>query len=232
MKTSATSPITESRATQRAATYFVSPAKFRTWLKSNHAKHTELWVGFYKRESNKPSITWPESVDEALCFGWIDGLRQNVDTVSYRIRFTPRKASSIWSAINIQKVNVLTAAGRMQAAGTKAFAARKAERSLIYSYENADVTLPPDYELRLRQNKAASKYFDAQSPSYRKVARHWVLRAKQAATRDARLATLIECSAAEDFIPLLKWSVNAPSRKAAATKAKGVKLSKRANNPQ
>jgi uncharacterized protein YdeI (YjbR/CyaY-like superfamily) len=172
---------------KRDATYFATPEKFRAWLKSNHAKHRELWVGFYKRDSGKPSITWPESVDEALCFGWIDGLRQSIDGVSYRIRFTPRKATSVWSAINIGRMQVLIKADRVQDAGHRAFAARKTERS-TYSHENADIVLPTEYEARLRKNKAAAKYFDAQAPSYRKAARRWVMTAKQAATRESRLA--------------------------------------------
>jgi uncharacterized protein YdeI (YjbR/CyaY-like superfamily) len=205
---------------QRAATYFASPAKFRAWLKANHTKQTEFWVGFYKRESKLPSITWPESVAEALCFGWIDGLRQNVNAVSYRIRFTPRKPTSNWSAINIKRVAVLIAEGRMQDAGNKAFAERKAERSRIYAYENDDLALPPEYEKQLQKNKAAKKYFDSQSPSYRKGARRWILSAKQEVTRDARLAMLIECSAAKDFIPPYRWSMSAPSRKVQASQKK------------
>jgi uncharacterized protein YdeI (YjbR/CyaY-like superfamily) len=170
-------------------------------------------VGFHKRESKKPSITWPESVDEALCFGWIDGLRQNVDMLSYRIRFTPRKATSNWSAINIRKVAALADAGRMREAGHKAFAARREERSKIYAYENSDVALPAEYERQLRKNKAAATYFAAQSPSYRKGARRWILGAKQLVTRDTRLTTLIACSAKQEFIPPFRWSMNAPSRK-------------------
>jgi len=181
-------------------------------------------VGFYKRDAKKPSITWPESVDEALCFGWIDGLRQSIDNASYRIRFTPRKPTSNWSAINIGRVAALTKAGRMHEAGAKAFAARKEERSRTYAYENASVALAPEYEERLRKAKAAAKYFAAQPPSYRKAACRWVMSAKQAATREARLALLIQSSAAQDVIPPYKWSKQAASKKTKpATKRVGAR---------
>jgi len=196
----------------RTGTFFSTPKKFRAWLKAHHAKKAELWVGFYKRESKKPSITWPESVDEALCFGWIDGVRQNIDAVSYRIRFTPRKPTSTWSAINIKRVAALTREGRVSEAGKRAFAARKAKRSRIYSHENDDVNLLPEYETRLRKNQAASDYFDAQIPSYRKGARRWVMGAKQEVTRVKRLQELIKSSAARDFIPPFRWSMQAPGR--------------------
>ena len=199
-------------ANKREATFFANAAAFREWLQTNHGKHTELWVGLHKKESNLSSITWPESVDEALCFGWIDGLRQRIDAVSYRIRFTPRKATSTWSAINIKRMAVLMKDGRVHDAGKKAFAARKVKRSRIYSYENADVALPVEYESRLRKHKVAAKYFDAQAPSYRKAARRWIMSAKQAATRQSRLATLIESSAAKQFIPPFKWSLHARTK--------------------
>jgi uncharacterized protein YdeI (YjbR/CyaY-like superfamily) len=202
-------------ASPRTAEFFPTPADFRAWLKSNHAKHSELWVGFYKRDSKRPSITWPESVDEALCFGWIDGLRQNIDVVSYRIRFTPRKATSTWSAINIRRITVLMEKRRVHAAGKKVFATRKTEAA-TYSHENNDVELPLEYEKRLRANKRAAKYFDAQMPSYRKGARRWIMNAKQEATRESRLNILIESSAAQDFIPPFKWSLRAPARLKAA----------------
>jgi uncharacterized protein YdeI (YjbR/CyaY-like superfamily) len=197
---------------KRTGTFFATPDNFRAWLKANHVMELELWVGFYKRESKRPSITWPESVDEALCFGWIDGLRQNIDAISYRIRFTPRKPTSTWSAINIKRIAELAKEGRLQAAGKKAFAARKDEKSKTYTYENKDVILPAEYEARLRKNKKALKYFDAQAPSYRKGARRWIMSAKQQATRESRLQTLIDSSAAQDFIPPFKWSMRAPGR--------------------
>jgi uncharacterized protein YdeI (YjbR/CyaY-like superfamily) len=201
----------------RTATFFPTPARFRAWLTTHHAKQTELWVGFYKRESGKPSITWPQSVDEALCFGWIDGLRQSIDATSYRIRFTPRKPTSTWSAINIKRMSALLAENRVASAGQRAFAERNDAKSKTYAYENKDLELPPAYESRLRKNKKASKYFDEQAPSYRKAARRWIMSAKQEATRESRLNTLIECSAKQSFIPPFQWSMNAPNRKRSIT---------------
>jgi uncharacterized protein YdeI (YjbR/CyaY-like superfamily) len=194
---------------RRTATFFATPNRFRAWLKSHHASKSELWVGFYKRDSNRPSITWPQSVDEALCFGWIDGLRQSIDESSYRIRFTPRKATSNWSAININRVVVLTTEGRMHTAGQKAFAKRKVARSRIYTYENPEVEFAPEYARRLRKNKSASAYFDAQTPSYRKLVRGWIMNAKQSATRETRLTTLIECSARGEIVPPYRWGTRA-----------------------
>jgi uncharacterized protein YdeI (YjbR/CyaY-like superfamily) len=204
----------------RAGMFFSRPEKFRAWLATHHEKKTELWVGFYKRESGQPSITWPESVDEALCFGWIDGLRQSIDALSYRIRFTRRKPASNWSAINIERVGVLTKEGRMSAAGRKAFEARKDARSKVYSHENKDVELSAEYEKQLRKNKPASKYFAEQAPSYRKAARRWVMGAKQEKTRDTRMTALIEYSARREFIPPFRWSMQAPNRPAKAKPAK------------
>jgi len=130
--------------------FFKTPADFRKWLAKNHASATELLVGFYKKDSGKPSLTWPESVDEALCFGWIDGVRRRIDDVSYSIRFTPRKKTSTWSAINIARVAELTKLGRMQPAGLLAFGQRREEKSAIYAYENEVRSLPPDDEKKLR----------------------------------------------------------------------------------
>ena len=176
-------------------TFFKTPAAFRTWLEKHHQKATELLVGFYKKDSGKPSITWPESVDQALCFGWIDGVRRRIDDVSYSIRFTPRKQSSNWSAINIARVAELTKLGLMQPAGLAAFERRSEEKSRIYSYENAVRTLDPAAEKTFRANRKAWKYFNEQAPSYRRVAVYWVLSAKREETRARRLTTLIEDSA-------------------------------------
>lgn len=181
-------------------TFFKTPADFRKWLAKQHAEATELWVGFYRKDSGKPSITWPESVDEALCVGWIDGIRKRVDDVSYKIRFTPRRPRSIWSAVNIRRVAELTREERMQPAGQKAFAARIENKSGIYAYEQRKPELPEPYAKKMRQNKAAWKFFEAQPPSYRKLASWWVVSAKQEETRLKRLQKLIEESAREQRV--------------------------------
>ena len=175
--------------------FFKSPSAFCKWLAAHHATSQELWVGFYKKGSGKPSITWPESVDEALCFGWIDGIRKRIDEESYMIRFTPRKSSSVWSAVNIRNVAKLTKEDRIRPAGLQAFAARKENRSGIYSYEQRSPELVEPYLGKLKRNKAAWKFFQAQPPGYRKVMNWWVVSAKQVATRLKRIEKLIEESA-------------------------------------
>ena len=175
--------------------FFRSPADFRNWLKKHHASETELWVGFYKKSSGRASITWPESVDEALCVGWIDGIRKSIDDISYKIRFTPRKPGSIWSAVNIRRVRVLVGEGRMQPAGLKAYQARKENKSGIYSYEQRRDQLEEPYASLLRRNKAAWDFFQAQPPSYKKLAGWYVVSAKKEETRLKRLERLIEDSA-------------------------------------
>jgi uncharacterized protein YdeI (YjbR/CyaY-like superfamily) len=177
------------------AKFFKTPSALRKWLEAHHASAKELWVGFYKKGSGKPSIDWPESVDEALCFGWIDGIRKSIDADSYMIRFTPRKPTSVWSAVNIKNVENLIKEKRMHPAGLKAFAARKENRSGIYSYEQRGPELVEPYLGMLKRNKAAWKFFQAQPPSYRKVMNWWVVSAKQEATRVKRLDKLIEESA-------------------------------------
>jgi uncharacterized protein YdeI (YjbR/CyaY-like superfamily) len=177
-------------------TYFATAAAFRAWLEANQASSTELLVGFYKKGSGKPSITWPESVDEALCFGWIDGVRRSVDDERYTIRFTPRKARSTWSAVNIKRVDELTKLGRMRPAGLAAFERREAARSQIYAYEQrSEAALDDDAERAFRANAKAWTFFEAQPPWYRRTAIYWVMTAKQEPTRRRRLATLIEDSA-------------------------------------
>ncbi len=183
--------------------FFDTPADFRAWLASYHSKAPELWVGFRKVATGMPSITWPESVDQALCFGWIDGLRKSVDADAYMIRFTPRRAGSTWSAVNIRRVAALTAAGLMQPAGLRAFEARIEEKSGIYSYETRPETLPEPYAAIMRKNRAAWKDFGQRSPSYRRGAIGWVISAKTEETRLRRLAILIDCSAKGDPIPQL-----------------------------
>ena len=175
--------------------FFKTPAAFHKWLAANHARSKELWVGFYKKNSGKPSIDWPQSVDEALCFGWIDGLRKSIDEESYKIRFSPRKSGSIWSAVNIRNVERLIEEKRMQAAGMKAYEARKENRSGIYSYEQRSPELIEPYLGKLKRNKAAWRFFQAQPPSYRKVMNWWVVSAKQEGTRLKRIQKLIDESA-------------------------------------
>jgi uncharacterized protein YdeI (YjbR/CyaY-like superfamily) len=181
----------------REPTFFATPADFRRWLTKHHRSATELRVGFYKRGTGRPSMTWPESVDEALCFGWIDGVRNAIDAVSYMIRFTPRKATSTWSLVNVKRVAELVRQGRMQAAGQRAYDARNPEKSGIYSFEQrVAARLTPEAEQRFRANQAAWIFFEAQPPGYRKTATFWVVSARQEATRDRRLEILINDSAA------------------------------------
>lgn len=176
-------------------TFFKTAAAFRVWLKNHASAESELVVSFNKKDSGLPSITWPEAVDEALCVGWIDGVRKGVDAVSYQIRFTPRKAASIWSAVNIRRVEVLTAEGRMTSAGLAAFEKRSEAKSRTYSYEQTtEATLSPAAEKQFRSNQPAWDYFMAQAPSYRQKLLWWIISAKQQATRDKRLAQLINAS--------------------------------------
>ena len=176
---------------QTIPTFFVKPSDFRKWLQKNHKKKTELLVGFYKVGSGKPSMTWSQSVDEALCFGWIDGVRTSIDKETYQIRFTPRKPASIWSAINIRKMEELTRQGLMQPAGLASFERRTEAKSKIYSYEKEEAVFPDDFKARFMANKKAWKYFQSLAPSYQKVSTHWVISAKQDATRIKRLEELI-----------------------------------------
>jgi uncharacterized protein YdeI (YjbR/CyaY-like superfamily) len=172
--------------------FFSTAGRFRAWLEKNHGTRNELWVGFYKRDSGKPSITWPESVDEALSFGWIDGIRKSLGPESYMIRFTPRKARSIWSAVNINRAKELIAQGRISPAGLKAFAARSDERSAIYSYEQRkNAALDRLDEKRFRANSGAWEFFMKQPPGYRRLMLYWITSAKKPETRQKRLATLI-----------------------------------------
>lgn len=175
--------------------FFKTPSAFRKWLEAHHASSKELWVGFYKKGSGKPSIDWPQSVDEALCFGWIDGIRKSIDEESYMIRFTPRKPGSVWSAVNIRNVEKLVTEYRMQPAGLKAFEIRKENRSGIYSYEQRSAELVEPYLGKLKRNKAAWKFFQTQPAGYRKQMNWWVVSAKQEETRLKRLDKLIEESA-------------------------------------
>jgi uncharacterized protein YdeI (YjbR/CyaY-like superfamily) len=177
--------------------FFAKPADFRRWLEKHHHAAAELLVGFYKRGSGRPSMTWPESVDEALCFGWIDGVRRSLDDESYTIRFTPRRPSSNWSLINIRKVEALIRDGRMKPAGLEAFEARDESKSGVYSFEQREnAKLDRKAEATFRANRAAWRFFQAQPPGYRKIAAFHVMSAKREETRAKRLSILIEHSAA------------------------------------
>jgi uncharacterized protein YdeI (YjbR/CyaY-like superfamily) len=171
--------------------YFATQQHFREWLEKNQDKETELWVGFHKVDSGKPSITWPESVDQAICFGWIDGLRKSIDAERYCIRFSPRKPTSTWSGINIRKVEEMNKLGLMHPAGLAAFEKRNERKSEVYSYENKPERLSDEYENMLQSNPKAWEFFQSQPPSYQKTATFWVMSAKQEPTRQKRLAELI-----------------------------------------
>ena len=172
--------------------FFAGPKDFRAWLKVHHQIRAELWVGFYKKASAKRSLTWPESVDEALCFGWIDGIRKGLDSLSYIIRFSPRQKRSVWSEINIKRVEVLLDEGRMEAAGLRAFQARRENTTGVYSYEQRLDQLPEPYQGSLKKNKAAWSFFQSQPPSYRKQISWWVISAKKEETQHKRLQKAIE----------------------------------------
>ena len=183
-------------AAVRRPVFFESAAAFRQWLEQNGLREQELVVGFYKVGSGKPSMSLSESVDEALCFGWIDGVRKSIEDHSYQIRFTPRKPGSVWSTVNVAKVEALTALGRMRPAGAEAFARRTARKSSVYSYEQAGALKLSPQELRaFKKNEAAWRYFEGVAPSYRKVMVFWVVSLKQQATRARRLAQFIEACA-------------------------------------
>jgi uncharacterized protein YdeI (YjbR/CyaY-like superfamily) len=180
-----------------APKFFARPELFRKWLEAHHESERELLVGFHKTGSGRPSITWPQSVVEDLCFGWIDCVRRSIDDESYSIRFTPRKATSNWSAVNIRRMAELEAEGRVRPAGRAAFARRSEARSGIYSYERKDeAVLDPAYEKQLRRNRKAWAYLEGEAPWYRRVVTHWVMSAKKEETRTKRLAELIAASEA------------------------------------
>jgi uncharacterized protein YdeI (YjbR/CyaY-like superfamily) len=173
------------------ARFFSSASSFHNWLKKNHDQVAELWVGFHKKTSGKKSITYPEALDEALCFGWIDGLRKTIDESSYTIRFTPRKAKSTWSVVNTKRATQLSKLGLMQPAGLEAFALRDPKRSGIYSFETAPRELSALYKTRFRANKKAWEYFQQQPPGYQRVACYWVMSAKREETQMRRLDQLV-----------------------------------------
>lgn len=176
--------------------FFKTPAALRAWLEKNHDRKTELVVGLYKVHAADRGVTYAQAVDEALCFGWIDGAMHGVDADSFKIRFTPRKAKSIWSQVNLAKVERLLAEGRMAPPGLAAYATRDPERAKLYSFENRPRTLPRPYAKRFQANAKAWRFFESTPPSYRRTAIFLVLSAKKEATREKRLEELIARSAA------------------------------------
>jgi uncharacterized protein YdeI (YjbR/CyaY-like superfamily) len=183
--------------------FFPTSSAFRAWLAKHHAKAAELWVGFYKKDSGKPSITWPESVDQALCYGWIDGVRKSIDATSYKIRFSPRRAESIWSAINRKRIEELIAEGKMKPAGLKAYEGRKENRSGIYSYEQRPAEMVEPYAGLFKKNKGAWRFFQDQPPYYRRVVTWWIVSAKKEETRIKRLDKLMAHSGRGERLPEL-----------------------------
>ena len=181
--------------------FFQTSAEFRDWLEKNHATAGELWVGFYKKGSGRPSITWPESVDEALCYGWIDSIRKSIDEVSYQIRFTPRKPGGIWSRVNIERSQELIEQGRMQPAGLVVYQTRKENIVEGHSYDQRREELEEPYNQMLKENEAAWSYFQSQPPYYRKVVGWWIISAKKEETRLRRLEKLIVYSARGQKLP-------------------------------
>ncbi len=187
------------------AQFFSTPAAWRAWLEAHHGDTQELWVGFYKRASGRPSITWKEAVDGALCFGWIDGVRKSIDKISYKIRFTPRKPRSTWSAINLKRATELAGMGMLHPAGKAAFEKRSSERTATYSYEQRKrAKLPASYEKKFRANAAAWEFFQSQARWYRRTSAYWVISAKREPTRVKRLDQLIHDSSRKMSIAPLK----------------------------
>jgi len=213
---------------ERPAVFFSGPDEFRTWLEENHATETELWMGLYKKHVPDRPLTWEQAVPVALCFGWIDSVAQRIDDDAVRQRWSPRKPSSTWSKVNIALVEELTAKGLMTEAGLAAYARRRDDRTGIYSHENPDQALPPEWAARVAANPAASAFLDAATPTYRRQTTHWVLQAKQEATRERRLQQLIDDSAAGVLVPFQrygevpKWVARAAeAAQAAAAAAEG-----------
>ena len=182
---------------------FRDASEFRAWLERNHDSETELVVKLYKVQAKQKGLTYTDALDEALCFGWIDGVRRGGDDESFSIRFTPRKPKSTWSAVNIKRVGELDGAGRMHESGLAAFRRRSAEKSGIYAYENRQIELSAGFEKRFRSNRKAWAFFESQPPWYRRTSIYWVMSAKKEETRERRLASLIEFSAKQKPIPQL-----------------------------
>ncbi|HEX8562225.1 MAG TPA: YdeI/OmpD-associated family protein [Flavobacterium sp.] len=178
------------------AVFFDSPADFRKWLEQNHDKESELFVGFYKKGTGKQTMNWSDSVDQALCFGWIDGRMRPIDNEKYCLRFTPRRKGSTWSVVNIKKVEKLLAQGLMHPSGIAKFKERTEAKSGIYAHENKTTELSEDYRKHFQANKKAWDFFTSQAPSYQRTLIHLVMSAKQEKTRISRLTKLIADSEA------------------------------------
>ncbi|WP_353808710.1 YdeI/OmpD-associated family protein [Agromyces sp. SYSU T00194] len=190
---------------ERPAVFFSGPEEFRAWLVVHHDTATELWMGLYKKHVPDRGLTWEDAVPEALCFGWIDSVAQRIDDDSRRQRWTPRKSTSVWSAVNIAHVERLTAEGRMHPAGIAAFEGRRADQATGYSFETMPQDLPPEYAERLAASAPAGAFWNAATAGYRRIVTNWVLTAKQQATRDRRLQQLIDESAAGRMIPSQRY---------------------------
>ena len=210
-------------------THFATAAEFRAWLGAHHATTAELTLGFYKKDSGRSGISYPEALDEALCVGWIDGVRRSVDAASYSIRFTPRKARSYWSRVNRAKVEVLLAAGRMMPAGLAAWARRDVLPPDQYAFERAPAEFTPAMQCAFRRNVEAWGWLSTRPAGYRRLVTHWVVSAKQDATRARRLATLIECCAAGRAIP--GYLGKTPGEARGATKASTKRTTGRSPRP-
>jgi len=181
--------------------FFPTQSDFRKWFEKNHNKVEELWVGYYKKGTGKPSITWQESVDEALCFGWIDGIRKSIDEQSYKIRFTPRRKGSIWSAVNTKRIKELIKLGLVKPSGLEVFNQRDKKKTNRYSFEQKEAKFPAEFEKKLKTNKKAWNYFQKLPPSAKRVSTWWVISAKRDETKLSRLNTLIKCSEEGRKIP-------------------------------
>jgi uncharacterized protein YdeI (YjbR/CyaY-like superfamily) len=185
--------------------FFATPAEFRTWLHKNHASQKVQWIGYYKKATKTPSMTWSESVDQALCYGWIDGLRKTIDNKSYKIRFTPRKVKSNWSKVNLDKMDVLTKENLMMPSGLAIYKKRTAKSTIQAAYEQGTLVLDPIYESQIKANSKAWDYYTNKlTPSYKKVSIHWVMSAKQKSTRQKRLGILITAAAEGLMIPQIQ----------------------------
>lgn len=184
--------------------FFATPEELAAWLEEHHETEDELWVGLYKKGTGKPSVTWPQVVEQVLRFGWIDGVRRGIDEQSYANRITPRRAGSNWSAINVAKVEELKARGLMKPAGLRAYEARRADRTGVYSFERREAAqLPAEFEQRFRAEPNAWAWWEGRPPGYRRTATHWVVSAKRPETRERRLAQLIECCGLQRKVPPL-----------------------------
>jgi uncharacterized protein YdeI (YjbR/CyaY-like superfamily) len=192
---------------ERPAVFFTDAAEFRAWLEANHETADELWMGLYKKHVPDRGLTWEDAVPQALCFGWIDSQVQRIDADAVRQRWTPRRPGSVWSSINVAAVERLTTEGLMHPAGLAAFERRRPERSGIYAYELGELELTPAYAALVAADARATQFLAAATPSYRKIAVNWVMSAKQEATRDKRLAQLIDDSAAGRLIPSQRYGV-------------------------